>query len=83
MSRCGEDHESKWCFFDSMADRVGEQSGYNIPQITYCEQFEEWLKMDHNQLLEIDQKEMPEHMRRLLCDAYMCLYQSRDMMGFA
>lgn len=66
-----------------MADRVGEESGYNIPEVTECEQFEEWLKMDQSKLLEMDRKEMPDHMRRLLCDAYMCLYQSREMMAYS
>ena len=66
-----------------MADRIGEQSGYNIPEVTYVEQFEEWLAMDQSKLLEIDRKDMPEHMRRLLCDAYMCLYQSREMMCYS
>jgi len=65
-----------------MADRVGEQSGYNIPEVTCCEQFEEWLEMDQSKILEMDRKEMPDHMRRLFCDAYMCLYQSREMMCF-
>lgn len=65
-----------------MADRVGEQNGYNIPEVTYCDKFEEWLNTDQRLLLDMDQRDMPEHMRRLLCDAYMCLYQSREMMCF-
>ncbi|XP_076818225.1 ubiquitin carboxyl-terminal hydrolase CYLD-like [Clavelina lepadiformis] len=83
FAKCGYGRDAKWCFFDSMADRVGEQTGYNIPEVTYCEKFEEWLLMDQSKLLEMDQREMPDHMRRLLCDAYMCLYQSREMMRFS
>nr|XP_009860718.1 ubiquitin carboxyl-terminal hydrolase CYLD [Ciona intestinalis] len=82
FAKCGSGRNAKWCFFDSMADRVGEQSGYNIPEITYCENFEKWLETDQHKLLEMEQKEMPEHMRRLLCDAYMCLYQSSEMKRF-
>ena len=29
-----------------------------------------------------DDKRLPEHARRLLCDGYMCFYQSRDVMMY-
>lgn len=31
--KCGTEPDSPWCFFDSMADRKGEQDGYNIPEV--------------------------------------------------
>jgi len=29
-----------------------------------------------------DDKELPEHIRRLLCDAYMCMYQNPEVSMF-
>ena len=34
FAKCGSGPDSPWCFFDSMADRKGEQNGYNIPEVT-------------------------------------------------
>ncbi|KAL5022293.1 hypothetical protein ScPMuIL_001448 [Solemya velum] len=80
--KCGQGIEAPWVFFDSMADRMGEQSGYNIPEVTFCEDLPKWLSETYqNEIMkEADDKNLPEHMRRLLCDAYMCLYQSPDVM---
>ena len=35
--------KGQWLFFDSMAGRVGLQSGYNIPRVQHVEDFEEWV----------------------------------------
>lgn len=59
---------------------MGEQSGYNIPEITHCPEVDDWLNWDENTINEYDDKTMPELMRRLLCDSYMCMYQSTELM---
>ena len=60
---------------------AGEQNGYNIPEVISFPDLKWWLSDDGtNYLLTIkDDKLLPEMPRRLLCDAYMCLYQSPDV----
>jgi len=79
--KCGNGPDAPWCFFDSMADRKGEQNGYNIPEVISFPELKWWLSEEGtNYLLTIkDDKLLPEMPRRLLCDAYMCLYQSSDV----
>uniref|UniRef100_A0A6A7G8B2 ubiquitinyl hydrolase 1 n=1 Tax=Hirondellea gigas TaxID=1518452 RepID=A0A6A7G8B2_9CRUS len=79
FTRCGEGPEAPWCFFDSMADRKGEQHGYNIPLVQECAELQEWLGMQGGQARSAavpDDKSLPDLTRRLLCDAYMCFYHS-------
>ncbi|XP_067853996.1 ubiquitin carboxyl-terminal hydrolase CYLD [Heptranchias perlo] len=71
--------DSAWLFFDSMADRDGGQNGYNIPQVTQCPEIGEYLKMSPEELHGLDPKSIQGFARRLLCDAYMCMYQSPTM----
>ncbi|XP_012260175.2 ubiquitin carboxyl-terminal hydrolase CYLD [Athalia rosae] len=82
--KCGSGSDAPWCFFDSMADRKGEQNGYNIPEMVPCPDFPYWLSEDGaTYLTELtDDKQLPEHAKRLLCDAYMCMYQSPDVMMY-
>ncbi|XP_043265296.1 ubiquitin carboxyl-terminal hydrolase CYLD [Colletes gigas] len=82
--KCGSGSEAPWCFFDSMADRKGEQNGYNIPEMVPCSDFPYWLSEEGgNYLTELtDDRHLPEHAKRLLCDAYMCMYQSPDVMMY-
>ncbi|XP_030043594.1 LOW QUALITY PROTEIN: ubiquitin carboxyl-terminal hydrolase CYLD-like [Microcaecilia unicolor] len=68
--------DADWSFFDSMADREGGQNGFNIPQVTSCPEVAEYLNMNPQELQSLDLKSMPSCARRLLCDAYMCLYHS-------
>ncbi|KAG9487258.1 hypothetical protein GDO78_007236 [Eleutherodactylus coqui] len=68
-----------WAFFDSMADREGGQDGFNIPRVTPCPEVSEYLEMTPQELQQEDPKSMPTVARRLLCDAYMCLYYSPDL----
>ncbi|CAH1109155.1 unnamed protein product [Psylliodes chrysocephalus] len=84
--KCGVGHEAPWCFFDSMADRLGERNGFNIPEMVACPDISRWLSDDTicKQLHEefpVD-RHLPEHARRLLCDAYICMYQSPDVMMY-
>ncbi|XP_032892241.1 ubiquitin carboxyl-terminal hydrolase CYLD [Amblyraja radiata] len=71
--------DSAWLFFDSMADRDGGQNGYNIPQVIQCPEIGEYLKMSPEKLHGLDPKSIQGFARRLLCDAYMCMYQSPAM----
>ncbi|CAK9828478.1 Ubiquitin carboxyl-terminal hydrolase CYLD [Anthophora retusa] len=82
--KCGSGSEAPWCFFDSMADRKGEQNGYNIPEMVPCPDFPYWLSEEGgNYLTELtDDRHLPEHAKRLLCDGYMCMYQSPDVMMY-
>ncbi|XP_044739895.1 ubiquitin carboxyl-terminal hydrolase CYLD [Chrysoperla carnea] len=79
--KCGSGHDAPWCFFDSMADRKGEQNGYNIPEIVACPGLASWLGEDAGSLPP-RAPQLPEPARRLLCDAYLCLYQSSDIMMY-
>ncbi|RWS05782.1 Ubiquitin carboxyl-terminal hydrolase CYLD-like protein [Dinothrombium tinctorium] len=82
--KCGSGPDAPWCFFDSMADRKGEQNGYNIPEVVSFPDLRWWLSDEGTQFLLTtkDDKVLPEMARRLLCDAYMCFYQSPDMMMY-
>ncbi|XP_015680147.1 ubiquitin carboxyl-terminal hydrolase CYLD [Protobothrops mucrosquamatus] len=71
--------DSSWVFFDSMADRDGGQNGFNIPQVTPCPEVGEYLKMSLEELHSLDSRRIQGCARRLLCDAYMCMYQSPTM----
>lgn len=75
--KCGQDPEAPWCFFDSMADRRGEQNGYNIPEVIMFDEFSFWTSEQGRASLmsHTDDKLLPEMPRRLICDAYLCFYQ--------
>lgn len=84
--KCGNDVEAPWCFFDSMADREGERNGFNIPAMVACPDVSKWLSDEQScHILHRDipsDRHLPEHARRLLCDAYICMYQKRDVMMY-
>ncbi|EHB01325.1 Putative ubiquitin carboxyl-terminal hydrolase CYLD [Heterocephalus glaber] len=63
----------------SMADQDGGQNGFNIPQVTPCLEVGEYLKMSPEDLHSLDSRRIQGCARRLLCDAYMCMYQSLTM----
>ncbi|XP_028410189.1 ubiquitin carboxyl-terminal hydrolase CYLD-like [Dendronephthya gigantea] len=83
FAKCQEpDGEVKWCFFDSMADRVGTKNGYNVPSVTECPEVIEWLsseKQNRERIINTNDKDLPDRVRRILGDAYVCLYQSKEM----
>ena len=82
--KCGSGKNAPWVFFDSMADRMGEQSGYNIPEVQFCPDLNKWLSSEYQKeiIKREDDKDLPENIRRLLCDAYMCMYQYSDVAMF-
>ncbi|TRY91954.1 hypothetical protein DNTS_035454 [Danionella cerebrum] len=71
--------DTDWIFFDSMADRVGENNGYNIPEVRACPEVSQYLDMPLAQLANQVPREMKGVAKRLFCDGYMYLYQSKSM----
>ncbi|KAL0188887.1 hypothetical protein M9458_015986, partial [Cirrhinus mrigala] len=51
------------------------QNGFNIPQVSPCPEVGAYLKMTPEELHALDPKNIQGYARRLLCDAYMCMYQ--------
>lgn len=83
--KAGAGADAPWVFFDSMADRKGEQNGYNIPEMIPVPDLPQWLSDEGARQLNetaVNDKMLPEHAKRLLCDAYMCMYQSTDVMMY-
>ncbi|XP_055710793.1 ubiquitin carboxyl-terminal hydrolase CYLD isoform X4 [Phlebotomus papatasi] len=83
--KAGSGQDAPWCFFDSMADRKGELNGYNIPEMVSVSDLPQWLSEDSARTLHeaaSNDKMLPDHAKRLLCDAYMCMYQSTDVMMY-
>ncbi|XP_072540400.1 ubiquitin carboxyl-terminal hydrolase CYLD isoform X2 [Salminus brasiliensis] len=68
-----------WIFFDSMADRMGERDGFNVPQVKECPEVERYLTMHLAELAAQGPREMEGVAKRLFCDGYMYLYQSPNM----
>ncbi|KAH8408165.1 hypothetical protein KR222_004388, partial [Zaprionus bogoriensis] len=83
--KAGSGPDAPWCFFDSMADRKGEKNGYNIPEMISVPELPQWLSDEGSRVIiekSIKDKVLPEHAKRLFCDAYMCMYQSTDVMMY-
>ncbi|XP_064494880.1 ubiquitin carboxyl-terminal hydrolase CYLD-like [Pseudopipra pipra] len=72
----GKEH---WMFFDSMADRHGGESGFNIPAVTLCPEVAKYLELPLAGLALEQPRDMDGVAKRLFCDAYMYLFQSRKM----
>lgn len=76
--KCGQDPDSTWVFFDSMADREGAEDGHNIPEVVEFHDHTLWLGNATPSSLQtaLDSKNLGSMSRRLVCDAYMCMYKS-------
>ncbi|KAM7283184.1 uncharacterized protein ISCGN_000324 [Ixodes scapularis] len=76
--KCGQDPDSTWVFFDSMADREGAEDGHNIPEVVVFHDHALWLGNTTPSTLQtaLDSKNLGNMSRRLVCDAYMCMYKS-------
>ncbi|OXB60938.1 hypothetical protein ASZ78_001516 [Callipepla squamata] len=68
-----------WMFFDSMADRHGGESGFNIPTVTLCPEVAKYLDLPLAMLALEQPRDMDGVAKRLFCDAYMYMYQSKKM----
>ncbi|KAM8966234.1 ubiquitin carboxyl-terminal hydrolase CYLD-like isoform 2-T2 [Pelodytes ibericus] len=71
--------KGSWMFFDSMADRHGNEDGYNIPEVSLCPEVATYLAAPVKDLSSQNPREMKGVAKRLFCDAYMYLYQSKRM----
>ena len=61
---------------------AGAKDGYNVPSVTECPEVIEWLsseKQNRERIISTEDKRMPDRVRRLLGDAYVCLYESKEM----
>ncbi|XP_062426690.1 ubiquitin carboxyl-terminal hydrolase CYLD-like isoform X1 [Rhea pennata] len=68
-----------WMFFDSMADRHGDENGFNIPMVTLCPEVAKYLDLPLAALALEQPRDMDGVAKRLFCDAYMYMYQSKKM----
>ncbi|KAM8811324.1 ubiquitin carboxyl-terminal hydrolase CYLD-like [Eudromia elegans] len=68
-----------WMFFDSMADRHGDEKGFNIPVVTLCPEVAKYLDLPVAALALQQPRDMDGVAKRLFCDAYMYMYQSKKM----
>lgn len=68
-----------WLFFDSMADREGGENGFNIPHVKACPEVGRYLGLSEEELSRVDPASSQESVRRLICDAYMCLYHNPEL----
>uniref|UniRef100_A0A8B9LK47 ubiquitinyl hydrolase 1 n=1 Tax=Astyanax mexicanus TaxID=7994 RepID=A0A8B9LK47_ASTMX len=71
--------QTDWLFFDSMADREGGENGFNVPQVRACPEVGRYLSLSEKELGRLDTTSLKEPVRRLLCDAYMCLYHCPEL----
>ncbi|XP_051565507.1 ubiquitin carboxyl-terminal hydrolase CYLD-like [Myxocyprinus asiaticus] len=72
-------HHTDWLFFDSMADREGGENGFNVPQVRACPEVGHYLSLTIDEISRLDAASLRDPVRRLLCDAYMCLYHSPEL----
>ncbi|XP_071823939.1 uncharacterized protein [Apostichopus japonicus] len=72
--KTGSGDGEQWVFFDSMADRQGDQHGYNIPEVVHLKNFRQQMESDS---LRRDMKrhDFSKYLKRLLSDAYICFYR--------
>ncbi|XP_043923268.1 ubiquitin carboxyl-terminal hydrolase CYLD-like isoform X2 [Protopterus annectens] len=68
-----------WMFFDSMADRHGDEDGYNVPTVILCPEVAQYLDCSVEELASQRPRDMEGVAKRLFCDAYMYMYQSTKM----
>ncbi|CAL9694099.1 unnamed protein product [Knipowitschia caucasica] len=68
-----------WLFFDSMADREGGENGFNVPRVKPCPEVGRYLSLSEEELGRVDPSSLRESVKRLLCDAHMCLYHSPEL----
>nr|CAG4651700.1 EOG090X03LH [Triops cancriformis] len=74
--KCGSGPDAPWCFFDSMADRKGEQHGYNIPEVTPCPDLPKCTSRKKNSLEMVVMSHLHESLRGIFGDCQLCLYWS-------
>ncbi|CDW55516.1 Probable ubiquitin carboxyl-terminal hydrolase CY LD [Trichuris trichiura] len=82
FARTGHKPDAEWIFFDSMADREGEASGHNVPEVSLCVEFNRWFCPENYeqlvQQLTSNPAELPPQFDRLVSDCYLCFYYWPD-----
>ncbi|XP_003747581.1 ubiquitin carboxyl-terminal hydrolase CYLD [Galendromus occidentalis] len=73
--KCGQQSNSPWVFFDSMADRQGQN---NIPEVVNCDEIYEWLHPE-KLVAHPDDRSLPPLVKKIVSDAYMCFYRSNSV----
>lgn len=58
---------------------TGDENGYNIPTVTLCPEVAKYLEMPVAALAGEQPRDMEGVAKRLFCDAYMYMYQSKKM----
>lgn len=81
FAKCGK-HPKDWVMFDSMHDRIEDgKRSRNVPNVIAVPDLEEWLS-DPSKLCKVSdldsKKTVPEYIRRLTRDVYICMYYSED-----
>ena len=81
FAKCGENPRD-WVMFDSMHDRIEESlSSRNVPNVVHLPDLEDWLT-DPEKLCKVSgrdaKKTVPDYIRRLTQDVYVCMYYSDD-----
>lgn len=64
---------------------LGGQGGYNIPEMISVPDLPTWITEEGSKELHdgaTNDKMLPELAKRLLCDAYLCMYQNTDVMMY-
>uniref|UniRef100_A0A8C5QTH2 USP domain-containing protein n=1 Tax=Leptobrachium leishanense TaxID=445787 RepID=A0A8C5QTH2_9ANUR len=64
-----------WVFFDSMAGKIGNEIGTNVPVVRSCPQLGEYLALSEEQFHKLDFNKMDGLCKRFFSDSYMCIYQ--------
>ncbi|XP_044153815.1 ubiquitin carboxyl-terminal hydrolase CYLD-like [Bufo gargarizans] len=70
--------KNSWVFFDSMAGRIGNEIGTNVPVVRPCPQLGDYLSMSEEEFSAVDFTKMDALPKRFFSDIYMCIYQCPD-----
>ncbi|XP_069809030.1 ubiquitin carboxyl-terminal hydrolase CYLD-like [Dendropsophus ebraccatus] len=70
--------KNSWVFFDSMAGRIGNEIGTNVPVVRTCPQLGEYLSMSEEEFNTLNFSKMDALSKRFFSDIYMCIYQCPD-----
>lgn len=80
--KTGDGETAPWCFFDSMSNREG---GQNVPELQTVPELPYWLSETGSKIVNDEaasDRQLPHLAKRLLCDAYLCMYQCKDSSKF-
>ena len=58
---------------------LGEENGFNVPQVSLAPELGQYLKMSLSELANQAPRDMRGVAKRLLCDAYLYIYQNHAL----